>query len=296
MSGFDAINLSLLPPPAVVEPLDFEAILAAMKADLIARAPELAPVMALESEPAVKLLEVCAYRELIIRQRVNDAARAVMLATATGADLENLAALYGVTRLTITPADTSVTPNVPAVMESDAAFRARIQLALEGFSTAGPTGAYIFHALSADPMVKDVYVDSPTPGTVRVTVLSHEANGVPSAPVLAAVAARLNADEVRPLCDTVSVEAATIVSYAVSASLEFLDGPDPAVVLAEAVAAVTAYAGQAHALGRDITFSGLYAALHRPGVARVTLSSPTAEVAIAPTAAAWCTAINVVAA
>jgi len=296
LSGFDAINLSLLPPPAVVEALDFEAILTAMKADLIARAPELAPVMALESEPAVKLLQVCAYRELIIRQRINDAARAVMLATATGTDLENLAALYGVTRLTITPADTSVTPNVPAVLESDAAFRARIQLALEGFSTAGPTGAYLFHALSADPLVKDVYVDSPTPGTVRVTVLSHEANGVPTGPVLAAVAVALNAEEVRPLCDQVSVQAATIVNYTVSASVEFYDGPDPAVVLAEAIATVTSYVSQAHALGRDITFSGLYAALHRPGVARVTLTSPAAEVAVAPTAAAWCTAINVVAA
>lgn len=296
MSGFDAINLSLLAPPAVVEELDFETILTAMKADLIARAPELGPVMALESEPAVKLLEVCAYRELLIRARVNDAARAVMLATATGADLDQLAALFGVSRLTIIPADPAASPPVAAVLETDTAFRARTQLALEGFSTAGPTGAYTFHAFSADPQVKDVAVDSPTPGTVRVTVLSHETNGTPTAPVLAAVAARLSADEVRPLCDTVSVQAATIIPYTVDATLEFLDGPDPAVVLAEAIATVTTYVDQSHALGRDVTLSGLYAALHRPGVARVILTAPAAEIAIAPTEAAFCTAITVVAA
>ncbi|MDO5641496.1 MAG: hypothetical protein Q4G26_03795 [Paracoccus sp. (in: a-proteobacteria)] len=36
--SYSAINLGLLTPPDVVETLDFEAILAAMKADLIARA------------------------------------------------------------------------------------------------------------------------------------------------------------------------------------------------------------------------------------------------------------------
>ena len=45
-----------------------------------------------------------AYRELLIRQRVNDAARGVMLATASGTDLDNLAANFNVERLLITPA------------------------------------------------------------------------------------------------------------------------------------------------------------------------------------------------
>jgi phage-related baseplate assembly protein len=294
MSGFDAIDLAKLPAPAVVEALDYEAILAEMKADLVSRAPELAAVLALESEPMVKLLEVCAWRELLIRARVNDAARAVMLATATGADLDNLAALFGVERLIVDPGDPLATPPVPETRESDAVFRARAQLALEGFSTAGPVGAYTFHALSADAMVKDVYVDSPNPGEVRVTVLSHEGDGTPSAPVLAAVAAALNAQDVRPLCDLVNVQAATIVTYTLDAAIEVLDGPDPALVLAASLAAVTGYVDGAHALGRDITLSGLYAALHQPGVSRVTLTAPAAEVAVAATEAAFCASLAVV--
>ncbi|WP_413874165.1 baseplate J/gp47 family protein [Albidovulum sp.] len=294
MSGFHAIDLSRLPAPAVVEPLDYETILAAMKADLIGRAPELEPALALESEPMVKLLEVCAYRELLIRARVNDAARAVMLATATGADLDNLAALFGVTRFVRDPGDPAAAPPVPPTLESDAVFRARAQLALEGFSTAGPVGAYMFHALSAEVMVKDVFVDSPVPGEVRVTILSREGNGTPTAPVLAAVAAALNAQDVRPLCDLVNVQAATILTYAVDAAIEVFDGPDPALVLAAALAAVTAHVDAAHALGRDVTLSGLYAALHQPGVARVTLTSPAAEIVVAATEAAVCTGLTVV--
>jgi phage-related baseplate assembly protein len=290
--GYTAIDLSLLPVPDVVEALVFETILAALKADLAARAPDLAPVLALESEPVVKLLEVVAYRELLLRARVNDAARAAFLATATGADLENLAAFYGVARLTLTPADPGAVPPVPAVMESDADLRRRAQLAPEGFSTAGPSGAYVFHALSADPDVLDASAVSLLPGEVTVAILSRTGSGAASAPLVATVLAALSAEDVRPLCDTVGVQSAGIVTYAITAQLFFLPGPDRAVVLAAAQAAAAAYASAQHRLGRDITLSGVYAALHQPGVQRVNLISPTADIVIGATQAGWCSSIT----
>lgn len=97
MSSFTAIDLSQLPAPSVVEPLDYEQILGAMLADLKARDPSFDALV--ESDPAYKILEVAAYRELLIRQRVNDAGRSVMLAYATGSDLDHLGALMGVSRL-----------------------------------------------------------------------------------------------------------------------------------------------------------------------------------------------------
>ncbi|MDO5641497.1 MAG: hypothetical protein Q4G26_03800 [Paracoccus sp. (in: a-proteobacteria)] len=48
------------------------------------RAPQLGPVLDLESEPLTKLLEVSAYREMVIHARINDAARAVMLLSMLG--------------------------------------------------------------------------------------------------------------------------------------------------------------------------------------------------------------------
>lgn len=293
MSEFAAIDLSRLPAPDVVEALDYEMILAALKADLLARAPELGPVLALESEPAVKLLEVVAWRELLVRARVNDGARAVLLAQATGADLDNLAAFYNVGRLTIVPANPAAIPPAAAIMETDAALRRRVQLALEGFSTAGPRGAYLYHALSADGRVKDAGVDSPAPGTVRVTVLSTEANGAPSAPVLTAVTARLNADDVRPLSDTVTVQGAAIINYSVAAALTFQSGPDTALVRAAAEIEVARVVADAHRVGRAVRRSALFAALHRPGVEAVTLTSPAADILPTTLQAAFCTAIAV---
>jgi len=301
MSGFTAIDLSQLPAPDVIEAIAYADILAAMRADLIARAPELETAVSLETEPLNKLLEVCAFRETIIRARVNDSARAVMLAYATGADLDQIAALFGVVRLLITAADPAAVPPVEAIYESDERLRARTQLALEGYTTAGPIGSYVYHSLSASALVKDVHVRSPEPGEVLVTVLSTEGDGEPDAALLAAVLDNLNAEQVRPLTDLVSVVAANIIPYEVIAELTYYEGPDSSVVAASALAAVTAYTHDHHRLGHDINRSGLFAALHQPGVQNVVLTAPAADIIVdvgsgaldTPADAAYCTAITI---
>lgn len=292
MAGsFTAVDLSQLAAPDVVETLDFETILAAMVADLQSRDPAFSALV--ESDPAYKILEVAAYRETLIRQRVNDATQAVMLAYAGGADLDQIAANYNVERLVLDAGDPDAIPPVEPTLESDADLRRRVQLSFEGFSTAGPVGAYVFHALGADPDVLDVAVDSPAPGEVVVTVLSRDGDGTASAELLAAVDAVLSSDDVRPLTDDVTVQAATIVEYTVTAVLTVLPGPDGSVVLAQAEAALAAYIAQTQRLGRDVTRSGIFAALHQPGVQNVTLTAPAADVVIAADEASFCTATDV---
>lgn len=287
-SAFTAVDLSRLPFPAVVEPLDVEAIVSAMLADLRARAPEFTALV--ESDPAYKILEVCAYRELLLRQRVNEAAKGVLLAYAAGSDLDQIAANFNVQRLVLVPANPNTIPPTPAVLEPDDDLRRRVQLAFEGLSTAGPEGAYVFHALGAHPDVLDASATSPTPGVVVVSVLSRVGNGVPSAPVLAAVTVTLSEDDVRPLTDQVTVQAAAIVNFTVSASLTLYPGPDSAVVLAEAHARLDDYLARSRRLGRDITRSGLFAALHAEGVQNVVLTQPAADVVVTALQAAFCTA------
>jgi len=295
MTAFSAIDLSQLPPPQVVEPLGYEAILAAMKADLIRRDASLEAALALESEPLTKLLEVCAYRELLIRQRVNDAARGVLLAHATGADLDNLAALFGVARQVVDAGDSEARPPVPPTHEADDRLRRRVQLSLEGHSTAGPIGSYVFWGLSASPAVKDIAVTSPAPGQVQVAVLSAEGDGTPSSTLLDTVTAALNHEDVRPLTDRVAVRAAEIIPYRIYARLIIDSGPDGEVVREAAEQAVQGYVAAHHTLGRDITLSGIYAALHQPGVQKVTLTSPQADIECASHQAAHCSAVTVTA-
>lgn len=292
MSGFTAIDLSQVPAPEVVETLDFEQILAEMLAELAARLPEFSAF--LESDPALKLLEVAAYRELVLRQRINEAAKAVMLPYSLGTDLDNLGSLFGVLRLQIDPGDPTNVPPIPATYESDSEYRYRIQLSLEGLSTAGPEGAYIFHALSADGQVLDASAISPNPGEVVVTILSREGNGEASSDLLATVTAALTAESVRPLTDYVHVQGAAIETYQIQATLYFYAGPDREVILANALAAAQAYTAAQHRLGRDVTLSGIYSALHQPGVQRVELHNPTANLVVGRQSATYCTNISLV--
>lgn len=276
MSAYSAIDLSQVPAPDVVETLSYETILSDMKSVLTESLGNDAWDM--ESEPMTKLLEVCAYRELLLRQRVNDAARQTMLAYATGSNLDNLAALLGVVR---------------QEAETDSRLRTRTQLALEGFSTAGPAGSYVYHALAADSRVKDVSVSSPEPGQVVVTILSTEVDGVASAELLDTVSTYLNHEDVRPLTDLVTVQPANIVPYSIDATLVFYPGPDTGPIHQAAVAAAEEYREQHHALGHDITLSGLYAALHQPGVQNVQLTSPSEDLILSDVQAAHCTNVTI---
>ena len=295
MAGtFTAIDLSQLPAPDVIERLDFETILAETLAEYLARDPDhTAP---LESDPAYKILEVAAYRELLLRQRVNDAARGVMLAYAEDGDLDQIGANFNVRRLLIQPADPTTIPPTPAVWESNADYRRRIQLSFEGFTTAGSEGSYVFHGLSAAPDVKDVAAVSPQPGVVTVYVLSRTGNGEAPANLLDSVDQALNAENTRPMTDQVVVQSASIVPYTVEAELVMYPGPDSALIRQTAEDAVRAHVDSLHRIGHDVSLSGIYAALHRPGVQRVNLVSPAANLVIDNSEAAFCTSIAVTAA
>lgn len=288
-STFTAVDLSRLPAPAIVETLDFETIYADMLARLVALCPAFDATV--ESDPAVKLLEIAAYRELLIRARVNDAARAVMAAYATGADLDNLAALFGVTRLIIAPAD-PVT-GAAAVTESDDALRRRMILAPESFSVAGPTGAYIFHALSADARVLDASAISPAPGEVLVTILSRDGDGTAAPDLIAAVTAYLSDETRRPLTDALTVQSAEIVPFALDATITTFAGPDSAIVLAQSRAQLDAYLAESFRLGRDINRARLHAAMYCAGVQDIPIASPAATLVLGPTQAARCTGVTI---
>ncbi|MBQ9759125.1 MAG: baseplate J/gp47 family protein, partial [Opitutales bacterium] len=127
------IDFSKIPVPDIVEALDFEGVFADIVADFRTRFPDFDALV--ESDPAIKLIEAFAYREVLLRARINNAARACMIASATGADLDNIAANFGVMRK----------PD-----ENDSDLRKRTILAIEASATAGSRNAYIYHASSVE--------------------------------------------------------------------------------------------------------------------------------------------------
>ena len=302
------IDFSSIPDPTIIEPLDFETILGAMIADLQARDPSYTEI--LESDPGIKILEVAAARELILRQRINDALQATLLRYAGGPDLDNLAAFYAVARL----AD-----------ESDNALRLRTIERIMGSSTAGGAAWYRFQALSADDRVKDAAVSSPTPGAVSIAILSKEGYQVPTATgealdqlgvafgvvrnqgetdedyrervlavvlagggyglasddLIEAVDAKMQADDVRVLTDTVTVQSAEIINVNVSAQVYLYPGTPLDVFNGLEQRLRSAFEAQS-GLGWDVTTSWLITQLHPAGVQRVVLTAPAANVICQP--------------
>lgn len=292
MSTQNLIDLSTLPAPSVIEALSFETLLAEYKTDFLALYPDAAATIDLESEPIVKLLQVMAYREVALRARYNDEARALLLAFATGTDLDHIGTTYyQEARLVVTPADEEAIPPVPAVMESDDAYRYRLSLKPESYSVAGPRGAYEFHARSADGQIKSVSVTSPAGGTTQVHVLTHTGNGTPSAELLTTVAAALSNESVRPLSEEVLVNAPSIIEYVLNVALTLFAGPSTELVTAAVQASLEQFTTSHHLLETDIVHSAIDAAAHVTGVKKVVITSPAADIECTADEAAYCTGI-----
>ncbi len=276
------IDLSQLPSPQIIEPLDFEAILIDVKAVMLAAFPaeqqsSVAAALSLESEPLNVISQAIAYRELLLRRRINEGAAACMLSHAEGTDLDNLAANLDTQRLTITPeTDTS-----DALMESDEALRLRAQSAFEGMSVAGPSAAYEYYARSASGKVADAKATSPSPAEVVLAILSTDGDGTASPELLAAVTAAVNDEEVRPLADRVTVRSADIVKYSIDATLYLYPGPESEPIINAADASLQKFLKQNdRKISRDVARSAISASLHVQGVQRVVLNSPPDDIKI----------------
>lgn len=290
-----AVDLSKLPFPEFLAGQNYEDVLAQMLADVnqfcLDKTGE--PYIFHEADPAYIIVEACAYRRWRDLLDYQAQVKNMLVAYAQGEWLDHLGANpdYKCARLVIVPADP--VNNIEAVMESDDDYRARLVLTNEGYTTAGSSGAYLFHALSASGDVRDASVQSPTLGQVLVTVLSNSNNGAAATTLINTVNAALNAETVRPLCDQVSVQAATINAYLVHAQLTTYPTADIPDVLARAQASIEAYTAAHFRLGHDITRAGLIAAATVSGVQNVNLVMPSTDLVTDLSEARRCAAVTV---
>lgn len=258
-------ELASLPPPSIVEEIGYETRLQILRdrlVSLFAAAGIDYDVENLETDPAQILLQVSAYQDVLLRQRVNEAIRSTFLAYAMGGDLDVLAQWYDVYRL---------------AGEDDERLRRRIILAIQGRSPGGTEARYRAIALGADVRVADaaVYTVGRDP-TVRVAVFSAEAGGVASPLLLAAVDAALQAPDVRMVNDVIVVASAAQQVVDVVADIWLLpQAPESTIALARD-GLVEAWADLS--LGRDVTMSWVTAMLQVDGVQRVAVTTPAADV------------------
>lgn len=173
--------------------------------------------------------------------------------------------------------------------EDDEAYRQRIRSAAEGFSVAGPEGAYQYWAKTASSAIVDVAVESPSDGRIRIIPLLEQGS-IPSPALLEQVLFICNDKRIRPLTDHVTVAAPTTRSFSIN--LTYWVDQDRAAELAAIQQAVGVAVNeyelwQKERLGRAINPSELIHRAMKVGALRVAVTSPVytsiglTEVAIA---------------
>lgn len=313
--------------PAVVD-VDFETI-RLRRADFLKAA--LAEheidfdVTTLETSPLmIAVARGGGYEETLFRQVINENIRALSLATAVQGNLDHIAATYyGIARQ-------SEIVNDVTVFEDDERFRDRVALAPEAFSTAGPEGAYLFHALELDGEqdIADASVYSEEDGATYTAGLHADAYsaGLRAAPfagrgdgdpvlapdVLTVILPALTygvadqalldrafdavtPDKVRPLGDNNRIEPAEVLDYVVDMTITYGRGADPVPIVAEAEKRIADYVASRRRVGVASEILGIGGAGYVTGVESVSLASPAADVGGGSKQAPNCTGITVTA-
>jgi len=174
-----------------------------------------------------------------------------------------------------------------ADVETDSAFQLRIQQAPESFSVAGPAGAYEYWAKTASSAIQDVSVDTPSAGVVDIRVLMAGGT-MPTTTILNEVLAICSSNTIRPLTDSVTVNAPTAISYNVNVTY-FIDATNSSLATAIQTAVQAAVANyqtwQSAALGTDINPSQLIYLMVQAGAKNINVISPVFT-AVAQTAVA----------
>ena len=245
----------------IVEKLSYEEIFSRMKEELVRRDETFSALV--ESDPAIKILEVAAWRELLLRQRINEAVKSNVLKFAMGEDLDNLAEFYGVER---------------EKGEDDERFRKRIKAKIVGSSTCGSKEYYRYYALSADSRVKDALVESPIPGKVQISILSTQLSttGIVSEELLEIVKKQVTRDDIRVLTDTVTVIGCNITEIDIHSRMSISSVISKEEIKEQFIKKFEA----SRRLGWNVTRSWIIANLFVDGVENVELIEPKEDVVV----------------
>ncbi|WP_265022314.1 baseplate assembly protein [Wolbachia endosymbiont (group B) of Ischnura elegans] len=242
----------------IIEKLRYEEIFSRMKEELVKRDASFTGLV--ESDPAMKVLEVAAWRELLLRERINEAVKSNLLKFAT---VDNLAEFYGVER---------------EKEEEDERFRKRVKAKIAGWSTGGSKEYYKYHALSADRRVKDALVESPIPGKVQISILSTQLSttGIALEELLKIVKKQVTRDDIRVLADTITVIGCNITEIDIHSRMSI----SPVISEEEIKKQFIKKFELAKRLGWSVTRSWIIANLFVDGVENVELIEPKEDVVV----------------
>lgn len=266
----------------------------------------------LEFDP-IRINQECnTYFETLLRDRVNQAARAVTLPFAIGTDLDAIAARYPVgPRLPVVANPRGTSLEFPEDYESDDQYRRRTQLSLNATSPHGPSGAYMFWALTADTGLRDatevaregdrseVFITCMADDPPVMTVLNdpgtrtYRTEPRPSQQRLLAIRAYMLDAYRKAATDVIVVQPPKVIDVEYIIKVWFFPPPDKNTLLRSIMTALETVVENQRWLGFDHTRMAIYAALKQEGVHHAEIISPAEDVFVTPRECVRVTKIDV---
>ena len=248
--------------PQALEDVDYEVVLDEILGGLRTAIPSWD---ASTEDPLYAAAERLALREVERVQTINSQFRQNFIPTASGTNLDNLAALVQVARLQ---------------GESDDDFRVRIPDAIAS-QAIGTEEAWRQFAIESTPGVNDVVSSAVWTSTIAPTYTIYAAKngGVAlSATERTAMQTYLNARNRKPLGTTVTVAATREVAYTITVALTYDSREYNIGALEDAVrASLYGYIDEHVGIGQGIYVNGIIAAASVDGVLSASVTAPSAD-------------------
>lgn len=332
-SRFSVIRPDLLPAMQVLETIDTEQIISNRMAQLVELWNSYDPpngaaydVGGTEFDPIRINQELNAYFELMVRDRVNQAARAVTLVYAVGSDLDAIASRYpfGLPRKTTTSIVNDV---ATTVSESDDEYRQRIWLSPNVLSLNGPGQgtyeSYVFWAMTAPqpsgtpdikhataltkrasgvvtiPLITTALFPNPTLSYTAdarpVVVIANIPDPTPSSTQIKTVYQYINAAGTarKGLTDVVTVVKPKVIHTTIDVDVYGFPGVDPVTLMTNIGTSISALLVAIRWIGADLTRLSLQGALALSGVYRSVVYSPINDVVSAMDSVVYCTSVRI---
>lgn len=304
MPRIGVIELSQLPPFEVLELISTEVILRTRLAQLktywaVSDPPNGAQydVGNLEFDPLRINQEANTFYELMLRDRVNQAARAVTLAFATGGNLDAIASRYpgGMPRI---------------AGEKDDDYRTRVWLSPNTLSPHGIYESYVFWALNAyaaagDPKLRDAQATN-VPGNPDITItimadgppitaqgsydgadagkmITAYPSPAPSNDQVVRTAVYIKDKSRKGLTDVITVGSPKVVHVRYDVGVVLFPGWDPGLIMPQLAVAMAALLEDQRWLGFSHTRAAIDRALKVGGVFNLLIKLPAADVLVDPT-------------
>lgn len=177
----------------------------------------------------------------------------------------------------------------------DEIYKEKLKKIPETYSTAGPSGSYEFYTQQTSTLIKDVYIDNPTPNNIDVYIIGENGAFI-SEEIKNSVLDSLSRTDIRPMGDIISIKDPEKVDYIID-FIFYIDKKNETKALEieqNIISGIEKYKIDMNKMGQDINYQDIITIAIASGAKKIKLNSPSTYIDIRNTQIPVCIKTNIV--